>query len=256
MQYVANLRSSSPNWWQLSHMSGNFMENLTDTNAMDNQVLVNGGIVFLKARLANVFGFHNIAREMYKELEPLEHIYTSVFIFNTMCWDACVAYYEGFIAEGKRKHLRKARKYKKHLKKRDAFGPNASAYLKHLALKETFMRRRRRRPWTDLKSHNDETLRLLNHELERVSLSGSFGKRPCYVIARAFSDAGTIAERMGRVGEARQYYECARELYTDNWGAISPAAWLEEKCEILPRVPPQETTFNALHSLVGSTISI
>ena len=74
------------------------------------------------------------------------------------------------------------------------------------------------------------------------------------MVARAFVDAGNIAERMGRFGEAEQYFEQAREIHYEKWGAFAPAAWLEEKCEALQRKQPQEAEFNTQTSLVGGIV--
>lgn len=254
MQYVANMRSSSTDWCQLSLMSGeytDFEKPMSESNASSNLVLVAAGTSVLKARSANAFGYHATARKIFEDLEPLGHVLHSVFVFNVMCWEACVAYYEGFLADGKREHLRKARKYRKHLEQRDALGPNASIFLRHLQLKSAFMRRPKRRIWSDSPVGDDETLRLLDRELENVPLSGDL----CYVAARAFVDAGAIAEKMGRFGEARQYYERARGVYIEKWGAFALGAWLEDKCETLPtRDQLLDMTFNTRQSLVDDIV--
>lgn len=75
-------------------------------------------------------------------------------------------------------------------------------------------------------SCDDETLRLLDRELDNFSLSESSCTSPCFVIARAYLDAGSIAERMGRFGKALSYYEQASDTYYQDWGAFAPAAWI------------------------------
>ena len=182
-----------------------------------------------------------------------------MYAFYAVCWGAGVAHYEGFIADRERKQLRKAREYTKYLKQRDSLGPNGTAFLKHLNLQQqvlSLQRRSRRTDGTDVMSRDDdETLRLLDCELETFSLSkGPSSCTPCFVVARAYLDAGSVAERMGRVGKALAYYERASEIFCQDWGAFAPAAWVEEKRKTLRRTQHQETTFKTQDVLVGGMV--
>lgn len=78
--------------------------------------------------------------------------------------------------------------------------------------------------------YNDETLRLLDDGLASFSEEGELCN-PCFVAAAGFVDAGGVAERMGRFVEAGQYYDRARRIYYEDWGALAPAAWVEERCQ-------------------------
>lgn len=253
MQYVANLRSTSTDWHQLSQMTGDFMDfnkHTREANAAKN-IIVTATTLIVKGQLENMFGFHDAARETYIELESLGRVVRSTYGFNLVCWGAGIANYECFRTSGKRRYLRKARTYKKHLERGDVLGPNASTYLRHLELKEALLQREK----DSLASSSDgEALPFLDRKLEGFALDGKTCT-PCFAVAAAFVDAGSSAERLGHYAASKRYFEQAKTLFYEEWGAVAPGAWVEEKCETLRRKKEQEmTAFGTRNFLVGGIV--
>lgn len=231
----------------------NFNTHLKQMKASSNMIAIST-LLLKKAELSNTFGFHRIARETFDEVESLGHAIHLTYGFTMLCWGAGVANFEGFRTDRKRKYLRKARKSKKRLKQRDRLGPNASTFLRHLQLKETFLHQRK---WNhgDGRSCDDETLGLLDHRLQHFSVNGKTCE-PHFVSAAAFVDGGSIAERMGRYDESIRYYERAKAIYAEECGAFAPAAWLEEKCEECRRKQRGYNLRNVRSPLVGGIVQV
>lgn len=256
LQYLTNMRSCSTHWSHLALLSGEFMNFNTHLKQMkaSSNMIATATALMIKAELSNTFGFHRIARETFDEVESLGHAIHLTYGFTMLCWGAGVANFEGFRTDRKRKYLRKARKFKKHLRQRVRLGPNASTFLRHLQLKEDFLHQRN---WNhgDIRSCYDETLGLLDRRLQHFSVDGNTCE-PHFVAAAAFVDGGSIAERMGRYKDSVRYYERAKMIYVEECGAFAPAAWLEEKCEECLRKQGGYNLCNVRSPLVGGIVQV
>lgn len=249
MQYVNNMRSSCTDWRQLCSFSGDFMGFDEHVREADSSKIIKAVSLLTKAQLEITFGFHDEARATFEELKSCGHVISSSYACNLVSWGTAEANYECFRAEGKRKYLRKARTCKKHLEQRDALGPNASSYLKHLELKETFSRRGKI-PSTSV--NVEKARHLLDQHMEKFSLDGAFA--PSYMFAFAFAEAGSIAERMGCYDDAERYFKRSK-TYHEEWGAVAGAARLEEKRQALGRKQEQEPNASSNQDLlVGGVV--
>lgn len=226
MQLVANIRSDSSNWHELSCMSGEFMnfdDHLQEANAANN-IIVTATTLLMKAILANSFGLFDMACKTFERLSSIGHVVQSTYASAVWFWSAGVTYDERFQEYQMRKDLRKARQFKNKLKRINALGPNARVYLEHLELKEFIrmqlrdMRTRKHRSDDD----DDAFLRMLDRRLEKFSATF------CLVGCAAYKDAGFVAARMGYNNKANRYFERSKDAAIAQ-GSTAGARWAEEK---------------------------
>lgn len=245
MQAVTNLQSDSMDWSQLSLLTGDdsmdFEKQLMETNSAN--IIAGGNLIMKKLFLTICFGFYSTAAALFDKYSSVGKLNKVSYAYPIWCWGAGVANYEHYRKCGKRKYLKKARKFKKELKRLDGIGcPNTSVFLGHHELKETSL------TWRAGKD-DDALLGTIGRAIEKLA-----DRNPSYVEAMANVDAGMVCARMGRHLESKHYFRRGKHISLNRWGATAVCQWIESKDS---EVNGNYNVVDNFHnSLVGSTVRV
>ena len=218
LQYVLILQNHLENDENLTCLTGDIMHEdgyMHHAREANHPILVVITLI-LKAQLACFFNEFKVAEAVFEKIAKVGHVIRFSFGAVTWYWSAGFAHYNLYRLSGKRKHLRKARKYKKRLERMHSLGsPNAAPYLGVLNAEEASLRRSTSEAML-AKAYDTAIENLSKHKL--VHVEGLLNEQ-----------AGFAFERLNRGAEAERYFDRAMHLYKDEWGSLAKYEWLKEK---------------------------
>ena len=241
-QYVLNLRNDEPSsWLELTVLSGESMDETTFIRralASNHQILVMMTLNY-KALLACSFGFWSMAESIYVDLISMGKTFYFSFAAMSNSLFGGIASYSCYEQNGKRKHLKLARKNRTRLVRAASRGcPNATAYLSFLEAEDLAVR----------KSSRPHDVSAAYKTAIGMLVSEGFPHTEAYARERA----GFFHAKVGNREEAASCFRRALELYRDDWGAIARHDWLMEKSEVaLRRMKVTEKTRRIIDSIVN-----
>lgn len=219
MQFVLNLQSDTQNWKDLTILKGEIMdeENFWSIHSTEFAV-IRDKVFFFKFLLSFLFGFYNEARMLGEQLlyenklrnKQINCMYLSlpIYFYLTM------VSYRLYDETKKRRHLRKARKYKAFLVQQHARGnPNIAVFLSIFEAIEL-----------SLRSKNvEEICNAYNHSSQMQINEGL-----PYLEGLVYEEAFRTVAKLGYVDRAKEYLLLAKTAYEDKWGAKAKSNWLDE----------------------------
>ena len=223
IQSILNHLSVPNQWSEMSSLTGEVMQESEYMHQPEvaNNPLLMAMIYLLKSDLAEKFGDLGFAAEL---LNAVECIGESIrYSHGVISWYGAAGntHYRLFNATRKRRHLTKARSFKKRLSRIDAIGcPNASVAIALLDAHEATVR----------KSSGNRDSAMLNTFTECISRVASKGR----VIEEAILNelAFFACARRNMVIDARMYLERALHIYKVDWRSLAKYTWLEETSNI------------------------
>lgn len=170
-----------------------------------------------KALLAYNFGF---IRESVQEYKGMMANVAPQF-FNTAAAPSwylygSLTYYEYYRQTDKRKHLNKARKWRRCLEQIQARGGPNVRFVSLLHAEERSLQKR---------SEIGEIASAYD-----TAIGDMADEKWVQFEALANERAGFVLAKRGGLTEARQYFGRALELYRNEWGATAKYEWLQDKC--------------------------
>jgi predicted ATPase len=227
IQYVLNLRSQEAVCWKdLTNLTGEvmdegaYMRQVRGTNHR-NPALVTMVAIY-KARLACVFGFWSLSESIYKDIKvDIKGIGTQAYLTYgsiSLYWSAAIASYSLYKENGKRKHLRIARKNRRNLQRAEAEGcPNASSFLTLIDAEELSLRK-------SVASYL--VAGAYNRAFDAAAAAGLSHLKGCICERTAF-----YYVNLGLFDEADTNFTKAMEIYKYEMSAHAMHSWLKEASE-------------------------
>jgi hypothetical protein len=219
VQSILNHLSVPNQWSEISILTGDVMhesEYMRQSEVANNPLLM-AMTCLLKSDLAEKFGAPGLAEGLLNKVDGIGD--SLRFSHGIIAWYVAVGrtHYRLFYATGKRRHLAKARSFKKKLSRIDAIGcPNASVANAVLDAYEATAR-------TSSDNNDDAMLRSFTECISIVANSGRVNDE---------ADINEIAffacARRNMVTDAQRYLQRALHVNREDWGSVAKYAWLKE----------------------------
>lgn len=194
----------------------------------------------LKSTLACYFRYFQKAIEMCEEYEGIGKVVQ--FSYGRMSWAHVLsfAHFEQYRATRKRKHLRKARRYKSLLVKLASEGsPDAATLVVFVSAVEMTLRK------------NIDKQQLVN--VFETAASHLTEKGNYRLLGLLNEQAGFDFARRGHLKEARVHYDQALEIYQNQWCSNAKYEWLLEHTAKYT-APAQEPLSQGINMQIGNVI--
>jgi hypothetical protein len=219
VQTILNHLSVPNHWGEMSILTGDVMD---ESEYMCQPEVVNNPLQramcwIMKSHLAEKFGELGLAEALLKKVELIAG--SIRFSHGVLTWYSAAGrtHYLLFDATGKRRHLTKARSFKKRLLRIDAVGcPNASVAIALLDSYETAVLK---------SSYNPDStmLRTFTDCLAIVAKSGRVNEEASLNEIAFFACA-----KRNMMSDAQRYLQRALHIYKEDWGSLAKHAWLTE----------------------------
>ncbi|KAI2513703.1 serine threonine protein kinase [Fragilaria crotonensis] len=241
IQYVLNLRNDgSLSWQELTILTGEFMDEETYIRralASNHRILVMMTLNY-KAILACCFGFCLMAESILMELMSMGKTFfysygtPSSFLFGG------IASYSCYQQNGKRKHLKLARMFRRRLASIVSRGcPNSPPYLLLLDAEDLAVRK---------SAKHGAVSAAYNTAIGKLNAMG-FPHTEAYALERA----GFFQARLGNYDDAAFYFQKALDLLWHTCGSIARHDWLVEQSErALGSIEAKPKPGPLIHSIV------
>jgi hypothetical protein len=226
VQSILNHLSVPNRWSDISILTGEVMEEseyMRQPEVANNPLLMAMSFL-LKADLAEKFGAPDLAEALFAKVERIGE--SVRFSHGAVAWYSAAGstHYRLFKNTGKRRHLTKARSFKKRLSRIHATGcPNASVAIALLDAYEATVHKS--------SDNNDSAmLRTFTDCLSIVSESGRLNEEASLNEIAFFACA-----RRNMVTDAQMYLQRALHIYKEDWGSLAKYAWLTETSNAMLR---------------------
>jgi tetratricopeptide (TPR) repeat protein len=220
-QYVLNLRRDEMlSWQELTTLTGEFMDETTYVRralASNHRILVMMALSY-KALLACSFGFWSMAESIFIELTSMGKSFFFSYAAPSNFLFGGISSYSCYLQNGKRKHLKLARKNRARLASAAFRGsPDAPTYISFLDAEDLAVR----------KSATPAAVVAAYKTAIGKLASAGFPHAEGYAQERA----GFFHAKIGNYDDAVLYFQKALHLYSIMWGAPARHDWLVEQSE-------------------------
>jgi predicted ATPase len=221
IQYVLNLRNNGTlSWQELTTLTGEFMDEATYIEralSSNHRILVMMALNY-KAILACSFGFWSMAESIFIELMSTGKTFFFSYAASTTSLFGGIASYSCYQQNGKRKHLKLARKHRSLLASSASRGsPDAPSYLSFLDAEDLAVRK---------SATPGAVAAAYNAAIGKLATAGFL-----HTQAHALERAGFFHAKVGEYDDAAYYFQKALHMYYNTWGCIARHDWLVEQSE-------------------------
>jgi predicted ATPase len=248
LQYVSNLRTQDVMYWyDLTNLTGDVMNEsifIQESLKANHQTLIMTAWIY-KAQLSYLFGEWAKAESVLQDMMQMcDAFYFTFGIIPTSLFGG-LASFSLFRENGKRKHLRLAKKNQNTLKGVQRRGsPNAPVFLNLLNAEALSIKK-------SAKSHAVTTA-------YGIAIEAMAREKYPQFEALANERAGFYQIRCKNRVAAEMYFERALELYKYDWGSITKHDWLSEKVEqALSMLPTDDISRSEIpKSVIGISANV